>query len=302
MRSALLLCHARQSNMRIKKHSNGNQYLLTPQNKWVRNFTANNVQYIDINNTIDVKDHFAFLQNEVQNGFQRNQWIDSEQIHHPDVVIVSDGYGFKEKQKILSKLPKNITIIGVNGSLSKWEITNRNINYYVVNNPYDECMKYLPRRGKVLPKCIASPRTNHEFLSNYRGTKMRYYPVGEQSYTTLGAKEVQWQVDDYRNPICAAIGLAYRFGAERLMLFCCDDSFKDERPGAVQLENGLWMYPQHEVAHGLIDGNLYWLGSQRYQEVLTGDCSSGPNYTNASYIEEDKILSFFGVENNEQTE
>jgi hypothetical protein len=55
------------------------------------------------------------------------------------------------------------------------------------------------------------------------------------------------------------------------------------------------MYPQHEVAHGLIDGNLFWLTNQSYQNVITGDCSSGPNYTNTSYIEEEKILSFFGV-------
>ena len=71
--------------MRIKKHANGNQYLLTPQNKWVRNFVANNVPYVDINNTIAANDHFTFLQNEVQNGFQRSQWIDSEQIYHPNI-------------------------------------------------------------------------------------------------------------------------------------------------------------------------------------------------------------------------
>ena len=288
--------------MRIKKLSNGNQYLLTPQEKWVRNFTINNVPFLDINNTIDAKDHFLFLQNETQNGFKKYPWIDSEQIYHPDIVIVSDGFDFKEKHKILKDLPKNITIIGVNGALAKWEIASKSINYYVVNNPYKECMRYLPKRGRVLPKCIASPRTNNEFLDNYRGTKMRYYPVNEKTYTTLGTKDVTWQIDDCRNPVCAAIGLAYRFGVERLLLLCCDDSFKGARAGAVELKDGLWMYPQHEVAHGLIDGNLHWLRSQKHQEVLIGDCSSGPKYTNASYIEEGKILSFFGISNDEQTE
>lgn len=283
--------------MRIKKHSNGSQYLLTAKNKWVRNFTDNNTPYLDINNTIETKDHFVFLQNEIQNGFQRNQWIDSESLHHPNIVIISDGYNFGNIHKTLGKLPKDVTIIGVNGALSKWSVNTRNINYYVVNNPYEDCMKYLPRRGKILPKCIASPRTNHNFLSNYRGSKLRYYPVNEEKYTTLGQKEVQWQVDDYRNPICAAIGLAYRFGVERLLLCCCDDSFKDERPGSDQLENKLWMYPQHQVAHGLIDGNLYWMSNQKYIDVLISDCSSGPKYSNATYIEEEKIISFF-EENN----
>ena len=286
--------------MRIKKHSNGNEYLLTSKNKWVRNFTSNNVSFVDINNTIENKDHFIFLQNEVKNGFQRSQWIDSEEIYHPNIVIVSDGYKFKEKQSILSNLPKNTIIIGVNGSLVKWDVVNRSMNYYVVNNPYEECMKYLPRKNKILPKCIASPRTNFEFINNYRGMKMRYYPVGEKSYTTLGEKEVRWQIDDYRNPICAAIGLSYRFGVEKLMLFCCDDSFEDERPGASKLENGLWMYPQQEIASGIIDGNLYWLKNQKYQDVSIRDFSSGSKYENALYIKEDEILSFFGVENEQK--
>lgn len=285
--------------MRIKKHTNGNQYLITDQGRYVRNFTNTNTSFIDINDTIDSKDHFLFLQNETKNSLQRIQWVDSENIHHPNIVIVSDGYNFKEKHKILSDLPKNITIIGVNGALCNWEIANRSINYYVVNNPYQECVRYLPRRGGIMPKCILSPRTNSEFVRNYRGTKLRYYPTNEQSYTTLGGKEVQWQVDDYRNPICAAIGLAFRFGVEKLLLFCCDNSFKDERAGAKKLENGLWTYPQHEVAHGLIDGNLYWLNNQSYQDVLTCDYSSGLNYKNASYIEEDKVLSFFRGQENE---
>lgn len=284
--------------MKIKKHANGNQYLLTSQNKWVRKFTSSNLPFVDINKTIDSKDHFQFLQNEVSNGFIRNQWIDSEEIQHSDVVIVSDGYDFKRKHQLLASLPKDVAIIGVNGALAKWEVANRSMTYYVVNNPYQDCMKYLPRRSRAMPKCVASPRTYHEFLQNYRGTKYRYYPVNELSYTTMGAKEVRWQIDDYRNPICAAIGLAYRFGVERLLFFCCDDSFKEERPGAISLKNGLWMYPQQELAHGLIEGNLHWLTNQPYQEVLVGDCSSGLIYTNASYIEEDKLLSFFGAGEN----
>jgi hypothetical protein len=279
--------------MKIKKHLNGNHYLTTDQNNWVRKFTENNAPFVDLNSTIETKDHSRFLQNETKNGFNRYAWIDAEKFFHPDILIISDGYNFKEKHLLLKDLPKNVVIIGVNGVLNKWEFSERNINYYVVNNPYDECMKYLPRRAKLLPTCIASPRTNHEFLSNYRGTKYRYYPVNEKNYITSGQKEVEWQIDDYRNPICAAIGLAYRFGVQKLMLFCCDDSFKDERPNSIKLENGLWMYPQHQTAHGLIDGNLYWLKNQPYQEILIADHSSGPLYKNASYIDEENLLDFF---------
>ena len=83
------------------------------------------------------------------------------------------------------------------------------------------------------------------------------------------------------------------------MLFCCDSSFKDERPGAMKLENELWMYPQYEIAHGLIDGSLYWLKNQPYQDISIGNCSSGPKYDNASYISEGEIMSFFGMDKHE---
>ena len=273
--------------------------MLTEQNMWVRNFDKSHVSYLDINKTITDKDHFIFLENEVQNGLNRMPWIDSEPFYHENIIIVSDGFDFKTKQTLLSKIPSNIAIIGVNGSLSKWEVPNRSLSYYVANNPYEECMRYLPKRAKILPKCIASVRTNYKFLQNYRGTKYRYYPVNECNYTTLGMKEVKWQIDDYRNVICAAIGLSYKFGASRVLLFCCDNTFKDERPGAIKLENGLWMYPQQEIAHGLIDGNLYWLKNQPYQEVMIGNYSSGPKYENASYINEGEIMSFFGMDKHE---
>lgn len=278
--------------MRIKKTIDGNQYLMTDQNKWVRNFTKPTVPFVDINNTIDPRDHFLFLKNEVQNNLRRYSWIDSEKFHHPNIVIVSDGFDFQRKQKLLAELPKDVTIIGINGSLAKWELP-RSMNYYVANNPYKDCMKYLPRGKKTYPKCIASARTNFEFLENYRGTKFKYYPVNETSYSTLGIKEVSWQIDDYRNAVCAAIGLAYHFNAEKVLLLCCDDAFKEERPGAKKLDNGLWLYPQQEIAHGLIDGNLYWLKNQSYKEIYIGDCSNGPNYKNSTYICEERIANFW---------
>ena len=74
--------------MRIKKHSNGNQYLLTEQNMWVRNFDKSHVSYLDINKTITDKDHFIFLENEVQNGLNRMPWIDSEPFYHENIIKI----------------------------------------------------------------------------------------------------------------------------------------------------------------------------------------------------------------------
>ena len=278
---------------RIKSNPDGNKYILTNENMWVRKFTAEGISFVDINKTIKQSDHFVFLENEVKNNLQKHTWIDSENYDMRKVLIVSDGYDFSNKHKILANIPKDVTIIGVNGSLNKWSIPNRSLNWYLSNNPYEECLHYLPRRNKILPKCIISPRTNHKFVSSYKGLKYKYYPVNEDGYTTLGKNEIGWQVDDYRNPICAAIGIAYTFGAEKICLFCCDDSFETFRDGSEKLENGLYQYPQQRTAHGLIDGLFYWLKNHEYYDFDIVDCSSGKEYDNATYIKEEGILPFF---------
>lgn len=278
---------------RIKKHPNGNHYVLTDQNMWVRNYTLDAAPCVDLNDTIRQEDHFLFLENEYRNNQNKYTWIDSEEMDMRQVVIVSDGYGFEKKQQLLGKLPKETTIIGVNGALNKWILPNRSLNWYVVNNPYKECMRCLPRRARILPKCIASTRTNHNFLASYRGSKYRYLPSSNSKYAGIAQTEVHWQVDDYRNPVCAAIELAYRFGAEKIMLFCCDDSFTDERPGAEQLANGLYQYPQQNIAHGLIDAKFYWLKQHPYFDYDLVDHSSGQTYQFAPYIREEDVLPFF---------
>lgn len=263
---------------------------MTKQGMWVRNFNKSMVPYIDANKTVSEKDHFLLLKNEHTNNQAKYAWIDTEDLYHDKILIVSNGYGF-DSEAIMNKLPSDVAVIGVHGSLAKWK-SPRTMNYYVVNNPYQECMSYLPRRNKSLPRCIASTRTNPEFLDAYRGSKYRYVPVGEDGYNGTDSKEIEYQIDDYRNPICAAINLAYKFGVERLALCCCDDAFEGERVGAEKLHNGLWIYPPQRIAHGLIDGSLYWLRHGR-QEIFTADCSSGPLYENAEYIDQDKLQSFF---------
>jgi len=278
--------------MRIKKHPNQNDYVLTKNNLWVRNFTKDQVPYVNINRTIKEQDHFLYLKNEYYCEQERLPWIDAEKIYYERVIIISDGFNFKEKQKLLAKIPNNIALLGTNGALNKWQIPQRSLTYYVVNNPYEDCMAYLPRKNFNLPKCITSTRTNAKFLSHYRGLKYRYIPVNEEVYSGLSYKETEYRIDDYRNPICAALNLAYQFGAEKILLFCCDSVFNEDRPGAILLKNKKWMYPQQTTVNYLLDGMAYWLKNKAYGKVLVKDCSSGPEYENIEYIDEDNLLSF----------
>ena len=282
--------------MRIKKHKNKNRYLLTDHNIWIRDFTnPDPVPFEDINKIFQDRDFNKFMENETKNSKARMTWIDSEKFYFENIVIVSDGFSFEEKQNLLAKLPVDkVAILGTNSALKKWRVSDRSINFYVVNNPYEDCNHFLPLRRQIMPKCIASTRTNANFIRRYSGTLYRYSPCKSKFYSGFKDKEAKYCVDDYRNPICAAISLAWIFGAFKILLFCCDNSFKDKKPGARQLDNGLWTYPQHDVVHEIIDGQFYWL---KKAGIKVGDFSSGADYNNAAYIEEERILDFFGLNN-----
>ena len=265
---------------------------------WVRNFRKN-APPIDINNLITHQECDVILSNEIANQRKRFPDVDSENIIKRKVLIVSDGYDFLNKQKILSKLPQDVCVIAVNKALAKWTLVGddcpenekRSIAFYVINNPYSEASSFLPRRTRYYPRCIASTRTHSDFIADYRskGIVYGYSPVSEKLYSGPSFNYV-YKIDDYRNPIVAAIGLAHRFEVEKLALFCCDDSFKEQRPGAVQLENELWTYPQHIVSSNIIDASLFWLSKG---EVTIGNCSMGPKLQNATYINPESIIQFF---------
>jgi hypothetical protein len=220
--------------------------------------------------------------------------IDFEETTRKKIIIVSDGYKFSEKQQLLSKLSSDVSVIGVNKALAKWRLVGEKVEakkamaFYVINNPYPEAQTFQPTNS-YYPKCIASVRTHPPFLNSYKGNIYSYAPVPEKNY--LGPARDMLLLDDYRNPICAAIGISHHFKAKKVMLFCCDGSFDDERPGAEKLDNGLWSYPQQKKSNSIIDGCLHWL---RQAGVSTADFSNGPKFQNADYINnEEEMIDFF---------
>jgi hypothetical protein len=275
-----------------------NAYLMTEEGIWVRDFTKSNTKFLDINSLYSEKDYSLFLSNEIENTGKRLAFIDQDIFTHPNIVIVSDGYDFSNKQHILSKLPKYVAIIGVNRALAKWKLVGancpqelkRSMSWYVINNPYPESIKFLPTSHRYFPRCISSVRTNPEFTRKYEGNIVMYTPTSGKMFSGM-VEHTQYCVDDYRNPICAAINLAYRFKVQKLLLFCCDDSFSDERPGSVQLQNGLYSYPQQQVSRHVIDANLYWM---KKENIKIGDYSKGIILQHSLYIStEREVLDFF---------
>lgn len=263
----------------IKKHPSKNEYYYSGNNIWVRNFTNENVIPFDINDKLLTPEYEIpmLLSNEIENSKKLLQRIDTEDFNFKNIVIVSGGYQFLEKQKLLDSI--QAIIIGTNTTLKLWNV-NKKMHFYVINNPYKDCMDYLPKNLKTLPKCIASTRTYPEFINTYPGVVYEYTPVKGRYYSGLKS-ESDYFIDDYRNSICAAIGLAYKFKVKKLLLLCCDNASDKEKSGMVKV-NDFWMYPQHKIAHNIIDANLYWLKSKN---IAIKYHSIGMEFKNAEYIE-----------------
>lgn len=274
--------------MRVKK-KHQNEYVKI-DDIWVRNPYVKCIP-TDINN-LTKGDESLFLNNELINS-KRPRRILGE-LNWDNIVIVSSGYDFKNKQQILASLPYDkVKIICVNQSLAKWHLLGnsqiqRAVSLYMVNNPHVECLSYLPKHG-YWPNLLASTRSYPGFIDNYMGQVFFYKPTKNLHYSTPFQDSVP-SLDDYRNSICAAVSLAVFSKVKKLLLFCCDDSFEDSRPASIQLPNGLWTYPQQLKSQTIIDTQLGWL---KNNGVAIRNHSSGLKYNNAAYIDEENILDFF---------
>lgn len=276
---------------RIKKHDNGNEYLLTEDGIWVRNFTKK-ASPIDINSLTNKQEYGMLVENEIKNNMLDLAELDTHLVSFESAVIVSDGYDFDRKHKLLMDLPSDIAVIATNRALAKWNCKCK-IDYFVINNPYPECSLQMPQR--YFPKCVASSKTNPDFIREYDeqgGLIYKYSPVAEAHFSPTPNRSI-CVIDDYRNPICAAIGLVYSLSVKKLLLYCCDDAFNTDRPGAEQLSNGLYIYPQHRLSHRIIEANLYWYNRKQKSKITLGDHSNGPEYSEVPYITEKDIVKFF---------
>jgi hypothetical protein len=296
--------------MRIKKHEKTKNEYIRAGDVWVRNFTIPLIKPLSLTSMVGSTDYLEIIQNETLNSGKSNI-AEEKGIRCQKILIVGDGYDFKNRHLEIQEFPEDVFVMAINSALREWQLMlpsiesseRRAINAYVINNPYPESMKYMPRKElRYYPTCISSARTYSNFINGYLGNLYVYDPTPEKHFG-LRRKGERYCIDDYRNPICAAIGLAFQFGVKKLMLMCCDDSFEAERDAAVQLENGLWTYPHHVRAQEIIDANLYWLKKYKREKIETADYSNGAKYKNADYIAcmEDAI-KFFSEEEEKTTD
>lgn len=279
---------------RKKKTETGNHYIRI-NDIWIRDFTRKEVAPVSLTNLYAKDDHETVIYNEEKN--KACPKISEEKINFENIIIVSDGYNFESKMKTISQIKVPVCILAVNGALKKWDfsLTSKNINAYIINHPGVEAFNFMPNQNSYYPTCIASTRTNRVFCQQYKGDVYTYQPT--PNYEFGPKKDNRYTIDDYRNSICAAIGLAFEFNVRKLMLFACDFSFEENKERSVRLENSLYTYPQHIYAQQIIDGNLYWLKECQNRQIKVADYSHGIKLINAEYIEiEQDVCNFFSIQ------
>jgi hypothetical protein len=239
----------------IKKHANRNEYFKV-DNYWVRNFNRQHVAATDINVLYTEEETKELISNEVRNAKLNLPNIADEALSYKKLIVVSDGYDFNQHAEIFKKLSPDTCMITVNQAQRLWS-TTAFPTFYLSVTTGENAASFLSE--KQFPKLIASRRTNHHFLCHYKNLIYFYDPVPDETYQSRCAKESLLLIDDYRNPICACVGLANHFKVRSLYLAFCSHAFTEERPGTVKIEDGIYQYPQQVLADKLVDANLFWL-------------------------------------------
>lgn len=279
--------------MRIKKLPN-KQVSFKLENLWVAD-PLSCKKPLDLNK-IEHYDKKIFIDNEILNSNYNFLYCDNKDFNLDKVIIISDGMEFDQYHKELYKINKKTKIIAVNKSLRKWKLVGdscenekkRAIDYYFVNNPYEECSFFMPTEHKYFPNCIASSRTNNKFVKNYLGDLMLYSPSKNFEFSGL-KRTSNYTIQDYRNPILGALDFCLKNGAKQISLLCCDDSKKENLAGMEEINKEIYSYPHHKKISEIID--LIAKLSKEYVKFY--DCSSSIDY---SFIEKVSIENI--IENN----
>ena len=264
------LPNGKDKNVTIKIHKNKNDYFLTDDKIWVRNFAKTNVKPLDINNFYNEKEIQLLLDNEIKNHELQTFDFASEIKQNKKVLIISDGYGFQNSSTWLDQIPNDVKIIANYGACRFWN-SKRMPNYMVATNPFSDALVYLPER--IFPILITSARTNNDFLKRYANTIIKYYPTPDENYESPISHNSPLYIDEYRSSIAASVAIAHKMGCEKLCLAYPINAYEKQRPATEKIEDTeLFFYPQQKIARNLIDANIFWhkLGKPNANICYTG--------------------------------
>jgi hypothetical protein len=253
----------------VRFHNSGNQYALSDSKKiWIRNFGVLHANPLDINSLYSEDEIKIIINNELVNNYHKNSSYEPENLADKNVFIVSDGYGFEKSFEMINSLEiKNSYIILTNNSLKLWEIKKYLPSLFVVNNPYKDCLANINK--KIFPRLLASSKTYPEFFKNYnfKAGLYIYHSTPQINYQAPVKNDYSNYIDDYRNPICAALINCFYGNAKKIYLMSCSDGYKEERHGSY-LVNNVYQYPQQTLADEIINLNIFWYLANKPQTTI----------------------------------
>lgn len=239
----------------FKKHKNSNEYLKVGD-YWVRNFYGESLKAKDVNNfyyNVDIK---YIIDNEMKNSNMRHPYLEMELFRkYKRTIIFSDGYDFEKNHKLFDRISPDVLCIAVNQAARFWNAASFP-DFLLINNPDEVCLTGMP--VSKFPALIASRKTCNRFLQNYKNIIYIYDSVSDEYYESQVSKNSEFHLDDYRNPICAAISLASKFVRGDIYLAFCSTAYKEKRDGMSEIDQGIYQYGPQSLADKMVDGNLFW--------------------------------------------
>jgi len=276
----ILNAEGKREDMLFRVDASRNEYIQIG-NYWIRNFAKANVVSKDINDLYNDEEIKVLIDNEIKNAKLNAPNILDENFSFENVLIIGDGFGFDEHKDLLNNIREDFCVIAINNTMRFWQAIKLP-DFFLVTNPFENIFSQTPE--KAFPKLIASRRANNKFVSFYRNIKYFYDPACDSKYQSPISKDAVQFIDEYRNPVCAALGCAYYFNAKNIFLAYCSDAYKEMRPGCDKISDGIFCYPQQILANKIINANIFWnkLSNTNNMIYYTGIKNS---FTFAKYLQ-----------------
>ncbi len=219
---------------------------------YVRNFCSNRFHY-DIDEYYDESELELLNNNVFENEGNLNSNLRIERFNHYSSAFLI-GSSKKDSNKLIQKQSLKI---GINESLREYCDL---LDIYIFNNPYDSSLKFLPENPSFWPDGMFAYRSNSKFVSLYKGSVNGYnIPRFKKTSGLFNAENNNMFLEDHRSSILSVFNLIYYLRIKNLKLINTENYIKEERPGAVYIKSGIYMYPQQIIETSIISAGIYWL-------------------------------------------
>lgn len=279
-----------KESISVKTTKDRNEYSLA-DSIWVRNFAREDTKPLDINDLYTNDEIRICIENEVRNSKIIVPNISTENFDFKSVVIISNGYGFRENHKKLVESINNYDgrqVLSVNNTIISWNAT-KYPNFYLTNS-FNK-----PSSMNFLPRLICSQRMDYDFLKNYRNNKFVYSPTPNYKFSSPNSIDETCFIDEYRNPICASISCSHKFRASRIFLAFCSEGYETKKEGMIDVGDGIFMYPQQILANNIINHMIFWYrySNPSVKIFYTGNKNS---FSFAKYLRVDDFIEAVNYE------